>query len=195
MMQGRINILGRCTANYQEGWKSLPWSKCWPNHFRFMKGGLTPREKKEAAFSSSRSNHLSSAFQVHTVSQAHRLHICTQPPTHEPSLITVFFFFPLCLCDVSCFALVLHCFTTEKIKPTFCKTDALTNRKKRKNQEENRSVIHFSELLHSSDLKKSSRRALQGWRWCWQLRDEHLIRKKVTARVCGGDRSLNMQQK
>lgn len=55
--------------------------------------GLTPREKKEATFSSSRSNHLSSAFQVHTVSQAHRLHICTQPPTHEPSLITVFFLF------------------------------------------------------------------------------------------------------
>ena len=72
--------------------------------------GLTLR-KKGATFSSSWSNHLSSAFQVHTVSQAHSLHICTQLPTHGPSLITVSLFFSFCFCDFSCFLIILHCFT------------------------------------------------------------------------------------
>lgn len=53
--------------------------------------GLTLR-KKRSDIQLELKNHLSSAFQVHTVSQAHSLHICTQPPTHGSSPTVSFFF-------------------------------------------------------------------------------------------------------
>lgn len=75
-------------------------------------------------------------------------------PHMSPLLLQFFSFFPLCLCDVSCFALVLHCFTTEKIKLTFVKQTHTKKEEKKNYEEDKRNTFQCS-----SGLKKLTARA------------------------------------
>lgn len=108
--EGRINILQRCTANTQEKLKESTLIKMLTKTLWIYERDLTlskKKKKKEKKQHSARAEvTICQMLSRCTVSQAHSLHICTQPPTHGPSLVTLFTrFFKFCFC-----VFLLYCF-------------------------------------------------------------------------------------